>query len=167
MDKATAIEQIRSWIKQGVITEADLSRAALAPAVERGGLIRHRFTIAEVLYALGGVLVLSGIGVLIAQQWENLPMIARILVTFGSAVAAYGVGVALLPHAALGKLGQVFAALSGVLMQIGVATIFYEMNLNIGALDTQVLLASICLLIFGISSAVLRRTVFHIFTLLF
>ncbi|RJQ37167.1 DUF2157 domain-containing protein [Candidatus Parcubacteria bacterium] len=168
MNREQALAEIRSWISQGIISEADLSRTiAAAPAPERAGWIRHRFTIAEVLYALGGVLVLSGIGVLIAQQWQNLPTIARILVTFGSAVAAYGVGIALLSHPALGKLGQVFAALSGILMPIGVATILYEMDLDIGALNTQVLLASVCLLIFGVSSVVFRRTVFYVFTLLF
>lgn len=74
-----------------------ISREELLDAFTRGqGEIqqpkRQRLTLTNILYAIGALIVAIGIFLFFEQRWEILPPIARILVTFGSGIAAYAAG---------------------------------------------------------------------------
>ncbi|MDA1168793.1 MAG: DUF2157 domain-containing protein [bacterium] len=78
--------------------ERSISREELLSAFQKGqGEIavpqRSKLNIINILYALGGLIVVIGIILFFEQQWETLSSTARILVTLGSGIATYLAGI--------------------------------------------------------------------------
>jgi hypothetical protein len=91
-ERARALEQIVALAKLHGLSAAEVAAAvdtspgAAAEPVRQSALVR-------VLGVLGGTFVFAGVGVFIALQWEDLNSAARVVVTLGSGVAAFVLGV--------------------------------------------------------------------------
>jgi hypothetical protein len=91
MDRAEALHQIATLARQHGLTAAEVAAAleatpsAARPAAKSGVLVR-------VLGYLGGTFVFAGIGIFIATQWDAMNAAAHVVVTLGSGVAVFAMG---------------------------------------------------------------------------
>ena len=91
-ERARALEQIAALARQHRLSAAEIAAALdgtpAAPAERRG-----RTVLVRVLGFLGGTFVFAGIGVFIALQWDAMNSAARVIVTLGSGLAVFVMGV--------------------------------------------------------------------------
>ena len=91
-ERARALEQIAALARQHRLSAAEIAAALdgtpAAPAERRG-----RTVLVRVLGFLGGTFVFAGIGVFIALHWDEMNSAARVIVTLGSGLAVFVMGV--------------------------------------------------------------------------
>ena len=90
-DRARALAEIAALASRHGLTLDEIA-AAVNPATPAREP-RARGVVVTVLGVLGGTFVFAGIGVFIALQWDQLNSAARVLVTLGSGLAAFVLGV--------------------------------------------------------------------------
>jgi hypothetical protein len=91
-ERTRALQQVASIARQHALSLDEIADAiggASAPAAET----RRRAVLVRVLGFLGGTFVFAGIGVFIALQWDYMNSAARVVVTLGSGLAAFVLGV--------------------------------------------------------------------------
>lgn len=163
-DKDEVLARVRSLVHHGIISRDEL--LALAP-VGASASTHKESRLAEILYYLGGAIVCLGVVVLLGQQWEVLPKAAKILSTFGAAIAAYVVAILLSHQGAMEKVARAFFLISAVLLPIGLTVILETNGYDVAAAGIQTLIAGLCLAVFLGSFILFRRTVLLIFSILF
>lgn len=144
-----------------------ISKKELLDAYEKGlgGSLRH-FSLSHILYYVGGFIVLLGIGVLLWQNWDSLSVATRILVTFGTSIAAYVVAVLLSRYDHLDEVSQAFHIISAFTLPVGLFIIFDNAGLQIDTPATQSLVSAILLLAYLASLWVFHRNIFIVFSVL-
>ncbi len=188
--KDALLLQLKIWAQEGLLTRDDVlgvfdslppppspvaairpgEGIAVSQAVESGRgeeLLSHRIGIAEVLYVVGGLLVVLGIGILVARNWETFTTLTRLLVTLGSAVAAYGIGAAMNRNADFAKMGQIFFVISALLMPLGIGVALNESDVDITDWAAQSTISGIVLALYGGSYFLFRRDLFLLFSFLY
>lgn len=170
MDKQQLLAEISEAIASGQITRDELNQ--LGGSVQEGttadqDVFRRHVGVADVLYYVGGIIVFIGIAILVEQNWETLNTLGRILVTLGSAIAAYLVGLFFINNENTAVVGQVFYFLSGLLMPIGLGVVFYEAGMDTGSYSTHSIIAAILLMIAVASYYLLKKHVFSLFIILY
>ncbi len=88
-DRRQALADIVAIARRHALS-ADEIGAALGPATETASQHRRRDVVVRVLGLLGGTFVFAGICVFVALQWESMNAAARVVVTLGSGLAAFG-----------------------------------------------------------------------------
>lgn len=91
-ERARALRTIADIAREHSLSAADVA-AALREASATESEDRRQHVLVRVLGYLGGTFVFAGIGVFIALQWDQLNSAARVLVTLGSGLAAFVLGV--------------------------------------------------------------------------
>ena len=89
--RTRALEDIAAIARQHQLSAAEVAAAIGAPpaATEDN---RARAVLVRVLGFLGGTFVFAGIGVFIALQWDEMNSAARVIVTLGSGLAVFVMG---------------------------------------------------------------------------
>src|SRR3989344_2497343 len=91
--KEEILQTVRLMAAQNVISKAELDAAYDAGSgIKTDAVVAHKIGISEILYYIGGAIVVLGIAILLAQNWETLGFVAKLLATLGAGVAAYIVG---------------------------------------------------------------------------
>lgn len=90
-ERTRALDDIAALARQHGLTAADIA-AALGEAPAAGDGSPRRVVAVRVLAWLGGTFVFAGIGVFIALQWEAMNPAARVIVTLGSGLATFTLG---------------------------------------------------------------------------
>ncbi|MCP4896126.1 MAG: DUF2157 domain-containing protein, partial [bacterium] len=107
MNKSAVIKAIKELASAGVISEDEIVTAYReASGVETGEVSRRQERYSGVLYFIGGGVIFIGIVALIAQVWRDLGAVMHIVVTLGSGLAAYVVGVLLSWSERVGAAGM-------------------------------------------------------------
>jgi hypothetical protein len=131
MDKRSVLDAVRALAAEGEITEAELSAAYRGGA---GGddteLVERHTRYSRVLYFIGGGVVITGIVALIGQIWNDLGAVMHIVVTLGSGLAAYVVGVLLSSKRWLGAAGPAFFLIAALVLPLGMVVALDEANIN-------------------------------------
>jgi uncharacterized membrane protein len=110
MDPDALRDEVEAWVRDGIITEAQ-AEAILERYEEDGG--RSRAVLA--LSAVGAALVLVGVTLFLATNWEGLPTGAQVVVLLAAPGLAYaGGGVAY--RRALSRIGLACSLLGSVLV---------------------------------------------------
>jgi hypothetical protein len=91
-ERTRALRTIADIAREHSLSAADVA-AALREASATESEDRRQHVLVRVLGYLGGTFVFAGIGVFIALQWDQLNSAARVLVTLGSGLAAFVLGV--------------------------------------------------------------------------
>ncbi len=120
-------------------------------------------SVSEILYYIGGAIVFIGIGILVFQNWTTLPDLAKILVTLGSAIAAFVVAVMFDRTPNMGRLGLAFHFLGSLLLPIGISVTSNVMGYTINETSTQSVVSVILVLAFSGLFYYLRKDLFLIF----
>lgn len=143
MEKLPLMELIQTNLASGVITKNDLrmltgepvvtpqspfSPTALVGAAPTGE--KHHFNISKLLYYIGGLIILIGIGVYVSRYWEDIGPSGRILISLGGAFVAYILGIVLSKMDEQSEVGSAFHLIGGVLFPFGAITLFKEMRIE-------------------------------------
>lgn len=92
--------------------------------------MNKQVTFSNVFYVIGGFIVIMGVVILIAQNWNEIGFAGRVLTTLGMAVIAYSAGV-LIRKPEHNILSQILFVISIALFPIGALVIYRELNINI------------------------------------
>ncbi len=150
-----------------------LTRAEILAAYERGAkgtahdARTHTKLLSELLYAVGGIIVLAGMTVLVAQNWSALSDVSQIAITLGSAIAAFIAGVLLTMSPNTEKIGSIFFLLSGLLAPVGIMITMVHGGYSPRTSGAQAVLSGILLLTYGLGRVALRQTLLTVFGILF
>jgi len=124
MDKQSVLESVSTLVAAGELSEAELMAAYRGGA---GGEVAERQTrYSTVLYFIGGGVVVIGIVALIAQIWNDLGSVMHVVVTLGSGLAAFTVGVLLSRRQTLGAAGPAFFLIAALVLPLGLAVTLDE-----------------------------------------
>lgn len=125
------LEQIKQAAVAGTLTKQELTEAYDAGLPGNAeATSKRRMTFSESIQYLGSGIVFIGIALLIGENWNTLSTAARILTTFGSALVAFAISIALLRKEVTHKLGLAFILISILLMPVGVYTIFDALGIK-------------------------------------
>ena len=89
--REAALAEIGRLARQHRVTPEEIAQVlGIAGAAPPVGPARGRGVLVRVLGVLGGIFVLAGVGVFISLQWDAMNAPARVLITLGSGIAAFG-----------------------------------------------------------------------------
>lgn len=177
MEKHQVISFIQSQLAAGSITKADLAALASGeefsnvpyasgPVAKPADVVGHaQRNLINVFYAIGAIIVLTGIVILVAQHWTDIGFAGRLLVTGGIALVAYGAGM-FLRSPAQNVLSQVFFTIAAALAPLGVYVVLSQQNIGFGLMH-QIFTAVGLAAVFGAAWFLTRRNVLVIFTTFF
>ncbi|MEK7185055.1 MAG: DUF2157 domain-containing protein [Patescibacteria group bacterium] len=132
MDKQTILALIKDSVFKNIIYKSDV--LDVFDELQLQSVTKKRLNVSQILYGLGSAVVLVGILVLLFQNWHLLNSLARILISLGSGVAAYIIGMLVFGNNELRRFSILAYALSLILVPIGVAVTFFEMNADSSSL---------------------------------
>lgn len=170
MDKIKLLNDLKEAVNNGTLTRGEVdSVLGFQPIVsepQKNSLIR-RLGISEIFYLIGGIIVLIGLVVLVAQNWMAMSYSLRVFSTFGAGVAFFIGAVALTKNRFLGKLDDVFYILSAILTAIGYSVIFMKF-INQNNVNVFLILVPLFLLIqYGITQFFTKKNTFTLFNAVF
>ncbi|MDD4628908.1 MAG: hypothetical protein PHE68_06015 [Candidatus Peribacteraceae bacterium] len=166
MDKHELLRQISDLAGRNLLTEEEVLGAVRRRAAKGPRGLEH-VKLTEVLYYLGGFIIILGIVILLGQNWELLNSFTRILVTLGSGVAAYIVGILFQQKDYSQKLTIPFFFLSAVILPIGLFVTFNEAGIQTDDAGINTVISGILLATFLASYFLLKRTIFLLFSIIF
>ncbi len=168
MEKNVVLAEVTRLATEGLLDHEELLHAFDAGSRGRVSETRRRHIgITEVLYVIGGSIVLLGVVLLVAQNWDVLNTVTRVVATLGSGIAAYVVGVLFSRETRTDRAGHAFFLLSALLMPTGLAVTFREAGFSVGTAGMQSLMAMLLLAAYGASRLVFRRSLFTLFSVIF
>lgn len=168
MNKEELLQQIRSLAAENLITKEELTKAydeALGKKTDVA--ITKKLGITEIFYYIGGVIVFLGIAVLVWQNWSILSVATKIIVTLGSGIAAYIVGVLFGRYEKMDPVGQAFYLIYALVTPIGLYIVFDNAGFDAGSHGTQSLIAGILFGTHLLSLVIFRKNIFTIFSIIF
>lgn len=168
MKKEDLLKQIKKIVSQKLITKDELIAACdEALKVETAGVFSYQNNVVKILYYLGGIVVFLGISVLIWQNWFVLNVLTKIVVTLGSAIAAYIIGLIFLRDKKLEKVGLAFFFISALVAPIGLYITFDSAGLYAKSAEIQALISGILFVVYLSSYFIFREDIFAVFNIIF
>ncbi|HRH93630.1 MAG TPA: DUF2157 domain-containing protein [Candidatus Peribacteria bacterium] len=164
MQKQALLDAVAEGIKHKTVTKRDV-----LDAVDRGygKNAGSHLQLSEILYYIGGAIVFLGIAILIGQNWSELNAFTRILVTLGSGIAAYFVGLTFVRDARTERVGQAFFFLSALVLPLGLFVTFDQAGYQTSSAYTNVLVSGALSAMYMASYAAFRKSVLLLFGIFF
>lgn len=163
MNKQDILSEIKSHLATGVISEEDvrelLTGASAPQETQSSGTISMKRSVdmGKVLSYVGGFIIFLGVVVLVGQNWDTLGVWGRILVTFGSGIVAYALGVVWGIYPKLNIVSQVCYAISMFLLPGGLVLTMLELG-SWEPLTMNVFVATLLMALFIFTFWVVRQT---------
>lgn len=169
MDKQSLLSAITDAAKSGSISESDVKNAYAkgAKTTTSSWNIFATFNLAKVFSVLGIGIVIIGVIILVAQHWEDLPSFSRILITLGTAIAAYIVGATVYTRKDAHMTSMAAFVIAFLLLPLGSFVTLYELNVDIETASINSLLSFVLSVIAIASLFTFRHSIFIVFSLLF
>ncbi len=166
MEKHELLQQITEFVQKGLLSKEELLQAY---QTGRGGeyVDSKQVNIAQVLYYIGAAIVFLGIVILVFQNWDALSKATQILVTLGSSIAAYVVGVLFREYQKFKGVSLAFFLISALLAPVGLGVTFDAAGYEVGDSSIQTLIAGISLAVYLASYWLYKKTIFLIFSVVF
>lgn len=150
MDRNQVIEFIRRQLEAGVITSEDLKQILGPGAATQGASFMPQPAVppaahkgprdmTQILYVIGAIIAIVGVGILIAQNWEEIGMLGRILATAGIALTTYVAGM-LLRAPEQNRIAQIMFIIATALSPLGAYVLIDEAGGDF-SLTTQTIVA--------------------------
>ncbi len=149
-----------------------ISRQELLDAFTRGqGKIRRpkqsKLTLTNILYAIGALIVVIGIFLFFEQRWATLPSIARILVTFGSGIASYMMGMLFTRVPNMKGVAFAFFLIFAILTPFGISVTLDELDYRSPTLNQDNIIFFTMFAWTITSFLLLRMEIFRVFSVIF
>jgi hypothetical protein len=149
MNKSEVLDAIRALAAAGELSEDEALAAVRSGAGVSGAVAPdRRLRYSRVLYFIGGGVVFIGIVAFIAQVWEDLGSLMRVVVTLGSGLAAYVSGVLFSWHGRVGAAGPAFFLIAALVLPLGMAVALEEAGLDPERFGIQTLIALVLMAAF-------------------
>ena len=155
-DRAAALEQIVAIARGHGLSSAEIAQALGAPSV--AGESGRRGAIVRVLGFLGGTFVFAGIAAFITLQWGQMNSAARVVVTLGSGVAAFALGLLASRDPRFEKAATPLLIVGAALEPTGILVAFEEFGTGGDWHWASLITSGIMAAQFGLVFSVLRRS---------
>jgi uncharacterized membrane protein len=176
MNKEQILGLISSSLSNGTITKSDLKSYAeelIVPAQASAGVVseagtfdgKKRFTASNILYIIGGIIVLIGICTFLFNFWDDLSSAIRILLTLGIAIATYISGLLLRSNDKSVAIATIMQVIGGILTPIGISVTIHELSTIDPSAGVVFVIAISSALIYIISLTLFRSVVFSFFAI--
>ena len=165
-------EEVIGYIKT-LAEQKILTRDEVATAYDSGSKIKvdtilaRKLGIAEILYYIGGAIIFLGISILLWQNWTILGFGTKVLVTLGSGVAAYIVGLLFSRDEQIETVGSAFYLISALVMPIGMWVVLDNAGFKTDSYASQSFISGVMLITYLFSWLAFRKNIFILFSILF
>lgn len=169
MEKQQLVEELKTAVSNGSLSKKEILQALSIDSLasEKENTIINRLNLSEVFYYIGGIIVLVGVIVLVAQNWDSFSYAMRVFVTFGIGLAFFISAILLSQTDSLKKIGSALFLISGVLIPYGYFVIFDD-KINYQTLNFyNTVIPFMCLAQFSITQFVLKKDIFTLFNTVF
>ncbi len=170
MDKQQVISLIKEKLTTGMISKDDIlnllninTQSNLSPPEDEPA--HQSKNLISTFYAIGAIIALAGVGVLIAQNWEDIGFLGRILVTLGISLVTY-IFAFILKNPEQRTLSQIFFTISAALAPLGSFVLLREANINI-TLNAQASVALVLFVVFGSAFLISRKNILFLIIIAF
>jgi hypothetical protein len=172
MDKQQLLNELKDKLASGELSQSELNsvvKATGGPVAEPEQLSKlgEHFTLQEIIFYIGGAVVFIGLAFLISQNWDAFNAVTRILITLGSAVAAYVMAFLFYNRPDTKKVAQPFFLLSALLLPVGIGVSLYESNWNLSGDMAAVLISGLSLIVFAVTLAHFKNNLHLLFVTIF
>lgn len=164
MDKNQLLALINQSLQSGVITHDEVVKAVTVGEYKKEAV---KLSTVNILYMIGGLILIVGIITLVYKFWGDLSSVVRILITLGLAISAHISGIILYTKGDKEKgIATVMQVISGVLAPVGIAVLLSEMHVvySYGLVASMAILLTV---VYGLSLVLFRSVIFSFFTILF
>ena len=166
MDKQQIISFIEEQLAEGKISKGDLSSLAgasidISPVKE--GTPRN---IINTFYGIGAIIVIIGVGILVAQHWDEIGFMGRILATLGISLVTYMAGL-LLNKPQQKMVSQVMFTIAATLAPLGSYVLLKEAGITNFNFGVQTTTALILAAIFGTALFISKKNILVLITVAF
>jgi len=143
--------------------------SALLPSMEEQApaSLMKRISVAQILFYIGAAIVFLGIVFMIAQNWSTLGTLPRLLLTFGSGIAAYYIGFAVSRDERAEKMAPAFFLISALTTPIGLYVAIDAAGVKTSGYGYQIFISGILLVTYLMSFYAFRKSIFVLFSILF
>ncbi len=163
MNKQQIVEFIAAQIESGKISKNDLREIADGhPAAVRTGASSKNLI--NVFYTIGAIIVGVGVIILVAQNWDDIGFVGRILVTLAISLVTY-IAALLMKNPEQNVISNVLFALSAALTPLGAYVLVHEANMDF-SWGVQSITALILLLVYGVALYIRRKSTLVLICLL-
>lgn len=137
-EKPELLDGIRKLVREGELSLQELVAAHDEGVAQRrlpasaDAEVTGHFNLAEILYFLGGGIVVLGIAIFLGQNWALLNGVTKIAVTLGAGTAAYVTAVILIADERTEKISSAFFLIAALVMPVGMYVTLSVAGLNIG-----------------------------------
>ncbi len=168
MDKTQTLNNIRALVSQNQITKEELLKAYDEGQENKPhDVLNRKIGVAESLYFIGGLIVFIGISVLIFQNWETLNTFTRILVTLGSGIIAYIVGILLGLNKDTDPVGYAFHLIAALVLPLGMFIAFDAAGIEPNTSGYMSIIFGTLFFLYLASFLLLKKLIFVIFAIIF
>jgi hypothetical protein len=143
--------------------EAVLGRAGQGSA----NRVEHKMNITDILYYIGGAIVLLGISILIMQNWSTFNIVTKILVTLGVGIAAYIVGALMSSDKRLEGASRAFFFIFSVVTPFGMTVVLDHAGYDVGSTAVQSVVFGLLVAAELVSYFAFKKNVFLLFAIIF
>lgn len=168
MDKGSIIQLVKEWANKQIISKKELNEAYDSGCALKGkDALQKSVGVPGVLYYIGALVILLGIGIFVYQQWNTLNTLTKIMATFGSGVAAYTIGVLFSRYDSFKAVAQAFHLIAAAIMPIGLFIIFDSAGYRSSLLGVQTVIALILFISYLSSYLIYRKNIFILAVIIF
>ncbi|MEK7644826.1 MAG: DUF2157 domain-containing protein [Patescibacteria group bacterium] len=170
MDKQSLLDLISRQIAAGTVSASEIQavlQAQTGNATDLSASSGHRITATSILYGIGALVLIAGIGSFVFRFWDDLNGAVRIAITLGLAAAAYIAGALLRGDADHGKISRILFFVSGILAPIGMFVSLDTAGIDYATFGWSTTICLLLTAIYGASLFIFRGVEFAFFTLVF
>ncbi len=167
MEKQQVLSSITALASQNLIIKDEVIHAFEDGKEKKSGTLTREMGLSEVLYFIGGFIVVLGISVLIWQHWNELNPFTKIFTTLGFGIIAYLVGVLLNREEKYGEVGYAFHLIAALVIPLGLGIVFDQAGYNTSSNGIQSLIAGILFVMYIASYYVFKKPIFTFFSIAF
>lgn len=122
--KEDALQDIVSLVKHNQITLEEIAQALNAPQTQAGK--QSSSVLSKLFGYIGGIFVFAGIGVFISMYWDDFGSAARVIVTLGTGLVAFAMGLVCLADKKYERAATPLFLMSSLLQSTGILVMLQE-----------------------------------------
>jgi len=159
---------IKALAEQNVISKEELISAYDSGSyITKDKIFTKKIEIVEVLYYIGGLVVLLGLIILIYQNWDSFAFSSKILSTLGAGIISYFVALIFSNDERTETASAAFYVISALVIPIGIFVLLDNSDISFGVNQIYSLVASVMLAIYLLSFFLFKKSIFALFSIIF
>lgn len=174
MHKQEILTLLRSALESGTVTHEDIVNlsddvhAGQSTPEARLFMGKRRFTASSILYLIGAIVMLIGIGTFVFNFWSDLSGLVKVMITLGLSIAAFVCGILLRDNEDIAGVAAVMQVVSTILAPIGVYVALDQIGVtNLTSLGWATTVSIGLFVIYFGGFLLFRSTIFAVSSLIF